>query len=82
MKITSPQRILKPFPVDLPIVTYDTGGSPEAAGKITGAVVDVGSIVGLNATTINSILFQQTVCWYRGKQFVTGKMTERYYPLF
>lgn len=60
-----------------PVVTYNTGGSPEAADKVAGKVVDKGMLCsGID------IRIGVRICQERSRKFTSAKMTELYVPLY
>lgn len=64
-----------------PVITYDTGGSPEAAGDKAGAVVRKGNLEQFNHSCQTLSVFP-LVCQDRSRLFTVDRMTKNYIPLY
>lgn len=68
-----------------PVITYNTGGSPEIVDDKTGKVIDKGDYK-LMAETINNefnhYTFDSKNCVDRSKKYSENKMKEKYYLLY
>ncbi|SJZ86211.1 Glycosyltransferase involved in cell wall bisynthesis [Pilibacter termitis] len=63
-----------------PVITYNTGGSPEAINRKTGLVVEQGNVIGLleAVQTIQTTEEVRKACCKRGKEFSADGMVEKY----
>jgi len=57
-----PTTKLEALACGTPVVTYDTGGSPEAEDSLTGAVVPKGDIEGLAKAVVRFLSVDKSVC--------------------
>ena len=81
---TFPTTNLEALACGTPVVTYRTGGSPEAIDEHTGIVVAKGDIASLQEAVerASTGMFQQKVCCEHAKQFDRQLAGRRYIELY
>ena len=76
-----PTTNLEALSCGTPVVTYATGGSPEAAGETAGAVVPTGDLAAL-AERIKALAVPREACLKRAAEFTKERMTSAYLGVY
>ena len=76
-----PTTNLEALACGTPVVTYATGGSPEAAGETAGAVVPTGDVNAL-AERIKGLSAPREACLLRARSFTKERMTAAYLGVY
>lgn len=76
-----PTTNLEALACGTPVVTYDTGGSGEAAGNTAGAVVPTGDVNAL-AESIKRLSVSREACLTRARAFTKESMAAGYFKVY